>query len=205
MINFSNQPIVIISSYPPRLCGIATFAEEAREFIQKANPDREVLVISHFDGEGEGVFPIININSRKWWRKVADKVKELDPYAIHLEHEYGLYEYYDERGIGDKNEGFLTLLEALSEYPIIVEPHTIHGRITDDEANFIYQLCQNSDVVLFKCHYQKWRLDWSFRGRGWKLPENILVVPHGARSDKRWGVHEIQGLKKELGLNDSNR
>ncbi|MFX1364848.1 MAG: hypothetical protein ACFFCE_07365 [Promethearchaeota archaeon] len=201
----SNQPIVMISSYPPRLCGIATFAEEAREFIQKANPDREVLVISHFDGEGEGVFPIININSRKWWRNVADKVKELEPYAIHLEHEYGLYEHYDERGIGDKNEGFLTLLEAISEYPIIVEPHTIHGRITDDEANFIYQLCQNSDVVLFKCHYQKWRLDWSFRGRGWKLPQNILVVPHGARSDKRWGVHEIQGLKKELGLNDSNR
>jgi len=58
----SNQPIVIISSYPPRLCGIATFAEEAREFIKKANPDKDVLVISHTDGEGEGVFPLIEIN-----------------------------------------------------------------------------------------------------------------------------------------------
>lgn len=50
----SNQPIVIISSYHPRLCGIGTFAEEAREFIQKANPDKDILVISHYDGEGEG-------------------------------------------------------------------------------------------------------------------------------------------------------
>ena len=34
------KPIVMVSSYPPRLCGIGTFAEEAREFIQKANPQR---------------------------------------------------------------------------------------------------------------------------------------------------------------------
>ena len=49
----SSSPIVMISSYPPRLCGIGTFTEEAREFIQKANPDREVLVISHTDGRGK--------------------------------------------------------------------------------------------------------------------------------------------------------
>ncbi|MBM3713645.1 MAG: hypothetical protein FJW56_09475, partial [Actinobacteria bacterium] len=59
-----NKPIVIISSYCPRLCGIATFAEEAREFIQKANPDRDVIVISHTDGEGKGVFPLIDIKNR---------------------------------------------------------------------------------------------------------------------------------------------
>ena len=50
----SSSPIVMISSYPPRLCGIGTFTEEAREFIQKSNPDREVLVISHTDGRGKG-------------------------------------------------------------------------------------------------------------------------------------------------------
>ena len=200
----SNQPIVIISSYPPRLCGIATFAEEAREFIKKANPDKDVLVISHTDGEGEGVFPLIELNRYDWYEPIADKINELEPYAIHLEHEYGLYEYRDKRGIGDRNEGFLNLLEAIDHYPIIVEPHTIHGRITDFEAEFIYQLCQRSDVVLFKCHYQKWRLDWSFRGRGWEIPKNIMVVPHGARSDKRWGIEEIPKLKTELGLDDLN-
>lgn len=196
----ADKPIVMISSYPPRLCGIATFAEEAREFIQKANPDRDVLVISHTDGEGEGVFPLIEINRYDWYEKVAKKINELEPYAIHLEHEYGLYEYKDKRGIGDRNEGFLKLLEAIDEFPIVVEPHTIHGRITDFEAEFIYQLCERSDVVLFKCHYQKWRLDWSFRARGWETPKNIMVVPHGARPDKRWGVHEIPNLKKELDL-----
>ena len=68
-----SDPIVMISSYPPRLCGIATFVEEAREFIQKANPEREVLVISHTDGQGEGVFPIIDMSQRDWWKTVAEK------------------------------------------------------------------------------------------------------------------------------------
>ncbi len=32
----ANKPIVMISSYPPRLCGIATFCEKARKVIHKA-------------------------------------------------------------------------------------------------------------------------------------------------------------------------
>ena len=136
MINFpgsstpdicSKAPIVMISSYPPRLCGIATFCEEAREFIQKNNPDREVLVISHTDGKGEGVFPLIDQGSRKWWKPVAEKIAKLDPHAIHIQHEYGLYEYHDERGIGDKNRGFLELLSAINDWPVVMEPQQITG------------------------------------------------------------------------------
>ncbi len=193
-------PIVMISSYPPRLCGIGTFCEEAREFIQKANPGRDVLVISHTDGAGDGVLPLMNLSRSDWWRPVADKVRALDPYAVHVEHEYGLYEYRDPRGVGDGNDGFLDLLEAIGACPIVVEPHTVHGRLTDFEADFVYKMCQRSHVVLFKCHYQKWRLDWTFPGRGWRSPTNIMVVPHGARPDRRWGVADIPALRREFGF-----
>lgn len=196
----ASKPIVMVSSYPPRMCGIATFCEEAREFIQKANPDREVLVVSHTDGKGKGVFPVIDISRVDWWKPVAKKIEKLDPYAVHIEHEYGLYEYKDQRGIGDGNEGFLNLLEAIGNYPIVVEPHTVHGRLSDFEADFIYKLCHRSHIVLFKCHYQKWRLDWVFDGRGWALPRNIMVVPHGARPDKRWETQKLPALKQQLGL-----
>jgi len=196
----SNKPIVMLSSYPPRLCGIATFCEEAREFIQKRHPDRKVCVISHMDGKGPNVFPIIDMSRNDWWKPVADKIERLQPYAVHIEHEYGLYEYNDPRGRGDGNEGFLALLEATEDWPVVVEPHTVHGRLTDFEADFLYKLCERADVVLFKCHYQKWRLDWNFFGRGWETPRNIMVVPHGARSDKRYPPEEIPRLRKELGL-----
>ncbi len=196
-----SRPIVLVSSYPPRLCGIATFTEEAREFIQKANPDRPVWVVSHTDGRGEGVFPVIDPTRSDWWRPVAQKIESLDPYVVHIEHEYGLYEYRDPRGIGDGNEGFLNLLEAISDWPIVVEPHTVHGRLRDFEADFIFKLCRRSHVVLFKCHYQKWRLEWSFSERNWPMPTNILVVPHGARPDRRWGMEDVPALREEFGLN----
>ena len=195
-----SDPIVMISSYPPRLCGIATFVEEAREFIQKANPEREVLVISHTDGQGQGVFPIIDMSRRDWWKTVARKVYQLRPYAVHLQHEYGLYEHYDSRGHGDGNEGFLDLLDAINEFPTIVEPHTVHGRLTDFEADFVYKMCERARVVLLKCHYQKWRLDWTFVGKGWGTPRNVMVVPEGARPDRRWGMEDVPALKEELGL-----
>ncbi len=196
------DPVVIISSYPPRMCGIATFAEEAREFIHKANPDREVLVISHTDGQGPGVLPIIDISKGDWWKTVAREVYRLHPYVVHLEHEYGLYEYHDSRGVGDGNEGFLDLLTAINEFPTIVEPHTIHGRLTNFEADFVFQMCARARVVLFKCHYQKWRLEWNFVGRGWPTPRNVMVVPHGARPDRRWGIKDVKSLRRELGLDN---
>lgn len=194
------QPIVLMSSYPPRLCGIATFAEEAREFIQKANPEREVLVISHIDGCGDGVYPIIDLRKRDWWKPVQELIGKLNPHAVHIQHEYGLYNFRDERGHSDGNAGFLAFLDAIADYPTVIEPHTVHGRLTDFEANFIYNLCQRAKIVLFKCSYQKWRLDWTFLGYGWPTPRNIMVVPHGARSDMGWSSADIPKLREELGL-----
>jgi len=190
----------MVSSYPPRLCGIATFCEEAREFLQKRLPDRDVLVISHTDGAGDGVLPLIDMTRRDWWRPVAEEVHRLDPYAVHIEHEYGLYDYRDERGQGDGNEGFLDLLDAIDDVPTVVEPHTVHGRLTDFEADFIFKLCRRARVVLLKCHYQKWRLDWNFTSRGWATPTNTMVVPHGARPDRRYSLAEVVELRRELGL-----
>lgn len=62
------------------------------------------------------------------------KIEELRPYVVHIEHEYGLYEYRDDYGQGDGNRGFRTLLDAINECPIVVEPHTVHGRLTDHES-----------------------------------------------------------------------
>ncbi|MHC4982539.1 MAG: glycosyltransferase [Planctomycetota bacterium] len=195
-----SDPIVMVSSYPPRLCGIATFCEEAREFVQKREPGRDVIVISHTDGEGDGVIPMIDTTKSDWWKPVASEIHRLKPYVVHIEHEYGLYEYLDERGQGDGNDGFLDLLDAISGVPIVVEPHTVHGRLTDFEADFIFKMCRRADVVLFKCHYQKWRLDWNFTGKGWPTPRNIMVIPHGARPDRRYSLAEVVELRKELGL-----
>jgi glycosyltransferase involved in cell wall biosynthesis len=192
----------MISSWPPRLCGIATFAEEALEFIRKADPTRPAYVISHTDGKGEFVKPIIDMSREDWYVPVVETIKELDPEVIHIEHEYGLYNYINDKGEGDGNRGFLNMLDLLSGYPTVVEPHTVHGRMKDQEEIFVKELAEKCSVLLFKCHYQKWRLRWSFEGRGWEVPENIMIIPHGARPDFRWAIDEVDNLKRELGLGE---
>jgi glycosyltransferase involved in cell wall biosynthesis len=194
------QPIVMISSWPMRQCGIGTFAEEACEFIHKAHPDRRLVAITHTDGASD--YPIIDMSRSDWWRPVAEVVNEIEPYAIHIQHEYGLYEYIDERGIGDRNEGFIDLLVALKPWPKIVEPHTVHGRMSYEEANFVYRMAQESEVLLVKADYQLWRMQWTFSQYGWPMPGNIMVVPHGARPDMQWGPEQIPSLREELGLNE---
>lgn len=194
------KPIVIVSSWPPRECGIATFAEEATEFIHKRAPDRPIRIISHTDGRGANVFPIIDPDRPDWHRTVSRKIHELDPYAVHLQHEYSLYEHVDENGNGDRNARVLELLQSISDFPTVVEPHTVHGRMKDHEEAFIRRLAELCNVLIFKCHYQKWRLDWTFRTKNWDRPRNIMVIPHGARPDRRYPIHEVPALKEELGL-----
>lgn len=192
----------MISSWPPRKCGIGTFAEEALEFIRRREPDRPTFVVSHTDGEGQNVFPLIDLSRADWYEPVVEKVHQLDPYAVHIQHEYGLYEYVDHQGNSDMNARFVRMLEQLRDVPTVVEPHTVHGRMKDHEEEFIRRVAQLCNVLLFKCHYQKWRLDWAFSCRDWQRPRNIMIVPHGARPDRRFAIEEVEDLKEELGLGD---
>ncbi len=195
------KPLVVISSYPPRPCGIATFVEEALEFIHKHIPERQIHIVCHTDGEGENTHPIVDPRKDRWYEPVAELVRELDPYLVHIQHEYGLYEHVED-GCGDNNKGFLRLLELIQDYPVVVEPHTVHGRLKEHEEEFVRGLLDRATVVILKCDYQKWRLAWTFRNGDGNLLRNVTVIPHGARADRRYGDHEINGIKDELGLGE---
>jgi len=190
----------MVTSFPPRPCGIATFAEEALEFIRKHMPRRPIHIISHTDGRGDNVHPIIDISREDWYLPVAQKIRELNPYVVHLEHEYGLYNYVDPRGRSDNNSGFIRLLEEISDFPTVVEPHTVHGRMRYHEEAFIRAAAERATALIFKCSYQKWRLEWMFSQRRWPVPENIVIIPHGARPDYAYPPGIADVLKEELGL-----
>jgi glycosyltransferase involved in cell wall biosynthesis len=192
----SQAPLVVLSSYPPRKCGIATFTEEALEFIRAHMPNRPIHIISHLDGAGLNVHPILDQSDPEWHRVVARRIAELRPYAVHIEHEYGLYHYYDAEGRADHNDRFLRLLDMIADIPTVVEPHTVHGRYQEREDRFLRSLVDRCTILLLKCDYQAWRMGWNF---GYE-PDNVRVVPHGARPDM---MHlEAEACKARLGLDD---
>jgi len=191
------RPLVVVSSYPPRRCGIATFTEEAMEFVHRHMPERPIHIISHTDGRGPNIHPVLDQQDPAWPRTVADTIIDLQPYVVHLEHEYGLYETVV-NGHSDHNEHFLRLLEYLNEahIPSVVEAHTVHGRYTDAQDWFLRQLVARCTLLLLKCDYQRWRMEWNFHYR----PDNLRVVPHGARPDKL--DLDAEACKLALGLSE---
>jgi len=193
------QPLVVVSSYPPRKCGIATFIEEALEFVRAHLPERPIHIVSHLDGQGPQVHPILDQQDPDWPEKVSSYIQQLSPYAVHLEHEYGLYQYTDPiTGSKDNNERFIQLLALLRDagIPTIVEAHTVHGRYTEAEERFLRQLVATCTTLILKCDYQRWRMEWNFHER----PENVVVIPHGARPDKL--DLDPEDCKRRLGLNE---
>ena len=202
------DPLVVVSSYPPRKCGIATFTEEALEFVRAHQPERPLHIVSHLDGRGPQVHPLLDQDDPNWPETVCAAIQQLNPYVVHLEHEYGLYSYRDPvTGSRDNNERFIQLLALLraAGIPTVVETHTVHGRYTEAEEQFLRQLVATCTTLILKCDYQRWRMEWNFHER----PENVIVIPHGARPDKldldaedckrRLGLHELVG-KPVLGL-----
>jgi 1,2-diacylglycerol 3-alpha-glucosyltransferase len=193
------QPLVVVSSYPPRKCGIATFTEEALEFVRAHLPERPIHIVSHLDGQGPQVHPVLDQDDPNWPEQVSALIQQLEPYAVHLEHEYGLYSYRDPAtGQQDNNERFIQLLALLraAGIPTIVETHTVHGRYTEAEERFLRQLVATCTTLMLKCDYQRWRMEWNFHER----PENVIVVPHGARPDKL--DLDPEACKRRLGLNE---
>ncbi|HEY7832489.1 MAG TPA: glycosyltransferase family 4 protein [Ktedonobacterales bacterium] len=192
----AKAPLVVLSSYPPRKCGIATFTEEALEFVRAHMPDRPIHIIAHTDARGPNVHPILDPTDPDWHQVVAQRIRELRPYAVHIEHEYGLYHYIDEQGRADENERFLRLLDLIPDIPTVVEPHTVHGRYKEREDAFLRGLVERCTLLLLKCDYQRWRMGWNFKFE----PENVRVVPHGARPDK---LHlDPEQCKRALGLDE---
>ena len=193
------QPLVVVSSYPPRKCGIATFTEEALEFVRARLPARPIHIVSHLDGQGSNVHPILDQQDPAWPEQVSAAIRGLHPYAVHLEHEYGLYQYIDPiTGSNDNNQRFIHLLSLLRDagIPTLVEAHTVHGRYTESEERFLRQLVATCTTLILKCDYQRWRMEWNFKER----PENVIVIPHGARPDKLELDPEV--CKRHLGLSE---
>ena len=161
-----------ISSYFPRSCGIAYYSEDYIQALKKIKKNLEVSIISHSDAL-EATYPIISLTDRSWHGKVVEAVKYINPDIIHIQHEYGLYETFQ-----DKNQRLLTLLKELkdSKFPTVMTYHSLYSQLTPAQAQFVSKSLRLLNVGIFHCQYQlddlPTNIDWE--------PENVEIIPHGS-------------------------
>lgn len=165
------KKVVWISSYLPRSCGIAYYSSDYINALKKTGKVK-IKIISHTDAK-KADYPIIDLKNRKWIEQVFNKIKKIKPNIVHIQHEYGLYETYE-----DENKRLLKLLEMLKEInlPVVITYHTIFKKLEPPHANFVSESLKLISAGIFHEEYQKKNIS---KNIGWK-PKNIFVLPHGS-------------------------
>jgi len=174
------KKVVWISSYLPRKCGIAFYSahyiEALKKYAKKTNKKVNFKIISHTDAKLADHHIIDNKKDRKWHFKVLKAIKKENPDIVHIQHEYGLYETYE-----DTNKRVLELIQMLrnENIPVVMTYHSVYEKLNPDFANFVDKSLSTLSAGIFHEEYQKQALKKNI-GR---IPNNVFILPHGSRED----------------------
>jgi glycosyltransferase involved in cell wall biosynthesis len=193
----SRLRICFVSPYPPRFDGIATYSYELVEAIKKLGHTVYVICNSDLDAGGhlgqENVFAARDPQKAGWSQDVLDIINKLNPDVVHIQHEYGLYDID-----GRLSTDLLDLLVRLNlqRIPTVVTYHSVYSTLGDKEHVFMNLSLQLIDAGIVHEELQKIFLPVNL---GW-VPQNVAVIPHGAKVLEAGGVPDVIESKKEYGL-----
>jgi glycosyltransferase involved in cell wall biosynthesis len=162
----------IVSTYPPRACGIGAFAADVRSTLLGV-PDVErvdlVAVVNEPSSpQRRGLLATIAEAVRGDYVRTARMLGRLEVDVVLLQHEYGIFG-------GPDGEYVLSFARNLSQ-PLVVTLHTVLSEPTPHQAEVVAELCGEAELVIVMTETALRLLV----GSGACPAEKVRVVPHGA-------------------------
>lgn len=172
--NHSGRPVhvAIVSTFPPRHCGIATFSCDLHESLEAAPGIDRVSVIA-IAGQGDVVHPppvvgVIGQEVRADYPRAARLVGRLGIDAVIIEHEYGIF--------GGRDGEYLLSFTGELSVPFAICLHTVLSEPTAGQDRVLRELFRRAAAVLVftdtACEI--------VTSDGVADPGRVHVVPHGA-------------------------
>jgi glycosyltransferase involved in cell wall biosynthesis len=162
----------IVSTYPPRACGIGTFAADVRGALLGvdgiARVEKVVIVNEPSRPQRPGLVATIAQAARGDYVRAARILGRMDVDVVLLQHEYGIFG-------GADGAYVLSLVEELSQ-PLVVTLHTVLSEPTKHQADVLAALCRQAQLVLVMTETAKRLLI----AGDTCAADKIRVVPHGA-------------------------
>src|SRR5579885_844168 len=162
----------IVSTFPPRACGIGAFAADLRGALLGTDTlevaDLVAVVHEPSSPQRRGLLATIAQAVRGDYVRTARMLGRLDVDVVLLQHEYGIFG-------GRDGEYVLSFARELAQ-PLVVTLHTVLSRPTRHQAEVLTELCAEAELVIVMT-------DTALRmlvGSGTCAEEKIRVVPHGA-------------------------
>jgi glycosyltransferase involved in cell wall biosynthesis len=149
--------IRIVSTYPPRACGIGTFSRHLANALANFTGEVGYVRVAAIDKEGLTynipVDLIIDQYNPRSWQEVAETIasrakESPNPTVVLLQHEYGL----DPAGPGKDGEGknFIEMTKSLRASGLITMAylHTVLDRPDAHQKTVLQELANNTDGLL---------------------------------------------------------
>jgi glycosyltransferase involved in cell wall biosynthesis len=162
----------IVSTYPPRACGIGTFSADLRATLLGADgiarADLVAVVNEPSSPQRRGLLATIHQSVRGDYVRTARMLGRLDVDVVLLQHEYGIFG-------GRDGEYVVSFAEELAQ-PLVVTLHTVLSAPSPHQAEVLSALCAQAELVIVMT-------DTALRlvvESGVCSEEKVRVVPHGA-------------------------
>jgi glycosyltransferase involved in cell wall biosynthesis len=159
--------VSLISTYPPRVCGIATFARDLAHALEAAGVGVSVAALEDethaFSSEVTDIIGRDRGSSVRMARQLAER--PLD--AVLVQHEYGIFG-------GEDGEHVLDLVRA-SRHPVITTVHTLLEHPRDRQRAILRGLVEASTRAVVMSNGAASRLVDVYDAD----PEKVRVIPHG--------------------------
>ena len=186
--------VVLIGTFPPRQCGIATFTGDVRTSLIEEFPSARVEVYAIArnglnSGYGGAVRGIIEEGSRESFAATARDINRSGADVVWIQHEFGLYG-------GKAGDNILALVDGVAA-PVIVTLHTVLPNPDADQLRVMQRLvARASRLVVMSAAGRKLLID--FYGAD---PAQVALIEHGV-PDRPFGRSAM--FKHKLGLEDHN-
>lgn len=168
---------LLISSYPPRKCGIATFTRDLRQALTALTPFALPVVALEGDEPinqyGPEVRAVIPKNYFLGYQRAAQVINQSTANVVSLQHEYGLF--------GGDNGIWITHLLEQIEPPVVTTFHTILERPTPLQRAILLQITAHSNRIITMVEEGRHRLIHHYGVDAQK----IVVIPHGTTPHTR--------------------
>src|SRR5512133_332920 len=133
----------IVSTYPPRACGIGAFAADIRRALLDVDGidrvERVVVVDEPSRPQRPGLVATVAQAARGDYVRTARMLGRLDVDVVLLQHEYGIFG-------GPDGEYVLSFARNLSQ-PLVVTLHTVLSEPTPHQAEVLTELCGEAELV----------------------------------------------------------
>jgi glycosyltransferase involved in cell wall biosynthesis len=193
-----NRKILLMSSFPPRQCGLATFSKDVVDSIKMVFGDSlpvEVCALQKQDQQfkyGDEVHYTLNVSLVDDYRLLAEKINARDDIGLLcVEHEFGLFG-------GEYGNYLLSFLLAVNKR-IAVVFHTVLPDPNDTLKKIVKAIIDLSNKIIVLTHKSKEILIRDYDC----LESKIMVIPHGTHMvllDKKEDLKKVFNFSNKIVL-----